>query len=68
MVAEVTRLLKKEKLWKIILKHNHSKTCQRLPREKLSQGTVGGTVKVRVPDADCGSCDSKWYTKFVVYM
>ena len=31
----------------------------RLAREKVSQGKVGDTVKVRVPDVDRGRCDSR---------
>ena len=31
----------------------------RLAREKFSQGKVGDTVKVRVPDVDRGRCDSR---------
>ena len=31
----------------------------RLAREEFRQGKVGETVKVRVPDVDCGRCDSR---------
>ena len=31
----------------------------RLAKEKCPQGKVGDTVKVRVPDVDRGTCDSR---------
>ena len=45
MVTEVTRLLKKEKLWKIIWKHNHSKTCQRLPERNFRREQLAALWK-----------------------
>ena len=42
-----------------IVKSNLQRQALRLAREKFPLGKVGDTVNVRVPDVDCGRCDSR---------
>ena len=65
-VKRKNKIIEKTKTVKSNLETKSFKMA-RLSREKFPQGTVGDTVKVRVPVAYLGRCDSRWYTKFVVY-